>query len=91
MLDLDAEITTLDRQLKQLVAEAAPTTTARLAVSTGHAGALLVTAGQNVDRLRSEASFAACAAPARSRRRPDAPIDTASTTAVIVMPTARYT
>jgi transposase len=59
VLDLDAEITTLDRQLKQLVAKAAPTTTARLAVSTGHAGALLVTAGQNIDRLHSEASFAA--------------------------------
>ena len=63
VIDLDAEIATLDRQLTQLVATAAPATTARIAVSTGHAGALLVTAGQNIDRLRSEASFAAlCAA-----------------------------
>ena len=59
IVDLDAEIALLDRQLKQLVAEAAPTTTSRIAVSTGHAGALLVTAGQNIERLRSDASFAA--------------------------------
>ena len=59
VVDLDAEIDRLDRQLKRLVATAAPTTTARLAVSTGHAGTLLVTAGQNIERLHSEASFAA--------------------------------
>jgi transposase len=59
VIDLDAEIDTLDRQLKRLVADAAPATSARVAVSTGHAGALLVTAGQNIERLRSEASFAA--------------------------------
>jgi transposase len=59
VIDLDAEIKLLDRQLKQLVANAAPATTARVAVSTGHAGTLLVTAGQNIDRLHSEASFAA--------------------------------
>jgi transposase len=63
VIDLDAEITALDRQLTHLVATAAPTTTARVAVSTGHAGTLLVAAGQNIGRLRSEASFAAlCAA-----------------------------
>jgi transposase len=59
VIDLDAEIDTLDRQLKRLVADAAPATSARVAVSTGHAGALLVTAGQNIERLQSEASFAA--------------------------------
>jgi len=59
VIDLDAEIAALDGQLKQLVAAAAPVTTARVAVSTGHAGTLLVTAGQNIQRLRSEASFAA--------------------------------
>jgi transposase len=63
VIDLDAEITVLDRQLTRLVTIAAPATTARIAVSTGHAGTLLVTAGQNIQRLRSEASFAAlCAA-----------------------------
>ena len=59
MIDLEAEIERLGRQLKQLVAIAAPATTSRVAVSSGHAGTLLVTAGQNIQRLRSEASFAA--------------------------------
>src|SRR3954449_4981468 len=61
--DLDGEITLLDQQLDQLVAEAAPITLNRVAVGTGHAATLLVTAGQNIDRLRHEAAFAAlCAA-----------------------------
>jgi transposase len=59
VVDLDTEIKTLDRQLEQLVTQAAPATTARVAVSTGHAGTLLVTAGQNIERLRHDASFAA--------------------------------
>ena len=58
MTDLDAEIDLLDAQLKQLVTAAAPARP-RIAVSTGHAGTLLVCAGQNIDRLRNEASFAA--------------------------------
>ena len=36
-----------------------PATTSRVAVSTGHAGTLLATAGRNIERLKSEASFAA--------------------------------
>jgi transposase len=56
---LDDEITNLDRQLETLVRAAAPRTTALLGISTGHAGRLLVTAGQNIDRLRGEAAFAA--------------------------------
>jgi transposase len=56
---LDREIELLDSQLTHLVTQAAPMTINRLAVSTGHAGTLLVTAGQNIERLRSEASFAA--------------------------------
>ncbi len=56
---LDAEIAVLDRQLEQLVRTAAPRTTELLGISTGHAGRLLVTAGQNIDRLRGEAAFAA--------------------------------
>ena len=56
---LDEEIAALDRQLGQLVHSAAPRTTALLGISTGHAGQLLVSAGQNVERLRGEASFAA--------------------------------
>ena len=59
IVDLDSEIAHLDRQPKQLIARTAPVTTARVGVSAGHAGTLLVTAGQNIDRLRSEAAFAA--------------------------------
>jgi hypothetical protein len=56
---LDEEIAALDEQLKRLVRSAAPRTTALLGISTGHAGQLLVSAGQNIDRLRGESSFAA--------------------------------
>ncbi len=52
-------IAALDRQLERLVRAAAPRTTQLLGISTGHAGQLLVTAGQNIDRLRGEAAFAA--------------------------------
>jgi len=56
---LDAEIADLDVQLEQLVQAAAPRTTQLLGISTGHAGQLLVTAGQNIERLRGDAAFAA--------------------------------
>ncbi|MQA75223.1 MAG: transposase [Solirubrobacterales bacterium] len=56
---LDAEIAGLDRRLEQLVRAAAPRTIELLGISTGHAGRLLVTAGQNIERLRGEAAFAA--------------------------------
>jgi transposase len=71
--ELDREIAALDEQLGPLVATAAPRTTQLIAVSTGHAGQLLVTAGQNIERLRSDGSFAAlCGAspiPVSSGRR----------------------
>lgn len=54
---LDREIRALDRELKELVAIAAPRTIGLLGISTGHAGQLLVTAGQNIDRLHGESSF----------------------------------
>jgi transposase len=57
--ELDHEITALDEQLAPLVATAAPRTTQLLAVSTGHAGQLLITARQNIDRLHSDGAFAA--------------------------------
>lgn len=60
---LDDEIRALDRELEKLVQIAAPRTIQLLGISTGHAGQLLVTAGQNIDRLRGESSFAMlCAA-----------------------------
>src|SRR6266540_7040175 len=56
---LDEEIAALDEQLERLVRSAAPRTTALPGISTGHAGQLLVSAGQNIERLRGEGSFAA--------------------------------
>lgn len=56
---LDLEIADLDEQLKPLVARAAPRTTRLLGISTGHAGQLLITAGQNIERLHGEGAFAA--------------------------------
>jgi transposase len=62
-LELERQAAQLNEQLTRLVGRAAPRTTGLLGVSTGHAGQLLVTAGQNLDRLRSEAAFAhLCAA-----------------------------
>ena len=60
---LDREIGQLDQALEELVRRAAPRTTSLLGVGTHHAGQLLVTTGQNIERLRSEAAFAhLCAA-----------------------------
>lgn len=59
----NSEIAELDKHLKTLVAEAAPRTLALLGVGVEHAAQLLITAGGNPERLRSEAAFAAlCAA-----------------------------
>jgi transposase len=56
--DLDDEIADLDGCLKPLVAQAAPTLLSRTGIGTNHAAQLLVTAGQNIDRLTTEAKFA---------------------------------
>ena len=70
ILDLDDEITELDRFIAPLVEELAPDLLKLEGVGTASAGELLVTAGENPDRLRSEASFAmlcgACPLPASS-------------------------
>ncbi len=56
---LDAEIDTLGTELGRLVAIAAPSLVAVKGVGTEVAGALLAAAGDNPERLLSEASFAA--------------------------------
>ncbi len=56
--ELEGEILELDRQLEQLVNTAAPRTVQLFGVGTQGASQLLVTAGQNIDRLRNEAAFA---------------------------------
>jgi transposase len=55
---LSEEIAALDAQLERLVAEAAPGLVSLPGVGTNHAATLLVLAGDNPERLRSEASFA---------------------------------
>jgi transposase len=55
---LEREILELDGQLEHLVSAAAPRTVQLFGVGTQSAGQLLVTAGQNIDRLRGEAAFA---------------------------------
>jgi transposase len=55
---LDQEIAALDDHLGALVTAVAPTTMALRGVGPCHTAQLLVTAGQNLSRLRSEAAFA---------------------------------
>jgi transposase len=55
---LDAEIADADRALTPLVAAAAPRLLALPQVGTNTAAQLLITGGQNIDRMRSEAAFA---------------------------------
>lgn len=55
---LTRQLRDLDAALAPLVRAAAPALVALFAVGTDTAGALLVTAGDNPDRLRSEAAFA---------------------------------
>jgi transposase len=56
---LDAEITLLTSKLDQLTTTTAPTLRDLLGVGPDSAAALLITAGDNPGRLRSEAAFAA--------------------------------
>ena len=55
---LSAEIDALDVHLEQLVSTAVPELIAVKGIGTDIAGALLVAAGDNPDRLHSEAAFA---------------------------------
>jgi transposase len=70
--NLNDEIQTLERQLSALVRRAAPKTLQLLGVGPVHAAQMLVTAGQNIDRISGETAFAhMCAAapvPASSGR-----------------------
>lgn len=55
---LEDEVEEIDAALKSLVADTAPHLAARIGVGTDTASALLVAAGDNPERLRSEATFA---------------------------------
>ena len=69
-LDLHEEIKTHTRHLKTLVAATAPAMTERFGVGFDTAAEMLITAGDNTDRIRSEAAFAklcgACPIPTGS-------------------------
>ena len=58
VLDLNDEIAELDRFIGPLVEELAPNLLQLEGVGIENAGELMVAAGENLDRLRSEASFA---------------------------------
>src|SRR3954453_20426983 len=58
-LDLHDEIADLDTMIVAIVDELAPALVARNSIGHGSAAQLLVTAGENAERLQSEASFAA--------------------------------
>jgi transposase len=55
---LSAEVAELDAHLDRLVAQAAPELVALAGIGTDNAATLLIVAGDNPQRLRSEASFA---------------------------------
>src|ERR687897_709329 len=55
---LSAEIDELDAQLDRLVGQVAPELVSLAGIGTDHAATLLIVAGDNPQRLRSEASFA---------------------------------
>ena len=57
-LSLEEEVKEIDRILKALVAETAPELIAVIGVGTDVASALLVAAGDNPERLKTEATFA---------------------------------
>jgi transposase len=88
---LSAEIATLDGQLDRLVAEAAPTLLAMKGVRTETAASLLVAAGDNPDRLRSEGAFAHLFGLHRYLPPREGPTGTASTEAAIGQPTTPST
>lgn len=70
ILDLNDEVADLDRLIEPLVEELGSNLTQLEGVGTDSAGEFIVTAGENPDRLRSEAGFAmlcgACPIPASS-------------------------
>lgn len=90
-LQLHDEIADLDDMIAAIVDELAPELVARNSIGHGSAAQLLLTAGDNPKRLRSEASFAALVASARSPPPPAKRPAIASTAAAIERPTAPCT
>jgi transposase len=82
---LAIEARQLEAQLEALTRQVAPATTAVFALGPDTTSALLVTIGDNPDRLRSEAAFAHLCGT--SRPAPARPTDTGSTAAATAPPT----
>lgn len=85
--ELTAEIRDVDLILKDLVAETSPTLVSKLAIGTGHAAQLLITAGQNIDRLHSEAAYAQLCGVAPIPSHQARPSECVCTAAAIDKPT----
>ena len=88
---LSGEIAALTTELERLTRTAAPKLVALFGVGQDSAGALLVAAGDNPDRLRSDACFSMLCGSSRSRHPPARPSATASIEAVTARPTPRCT
>ena len=90
-LELHDEIADLDAMIAAIVDELAPNLVARNSI--GHIGAaqLLLTAGDNPERLRSEASFASLCGVSPVPASSGKTVRHRSTAAEIAQPTAHYT
>ncbi|MFE4254678.1 hypothetical protein ACFRU3_35340 [Streptomyces sp. NPDC056910] len=88
---LDEEIKDADKEIGPLVTQAAPSLIALPCVGPETAGQLLASAGDNPERLHSEASFAHLCGAAPDPPPPAAPTVTASTAVAIELPTTRST
>jgi hypothetical protein len=84
---LDAELAAVDAELDRLTAQAAPRLRRLCGIGPEIAGALLVAAGDNPERLHSEPHSRCCVAPPRSRPRPARRCGIASTGAATARPT----
>jgi transposase len=87
---LDAQLERLDELIAPLVAARAPSLLALHGVGPDTAALLLVAAGDHPERLRSEAAWATCARPPRSRHHRGKSPATASTPAATARPTTPY-
>jgi hypothetical protein len=91
-LELVDAIAELDRHLEPLVTRTAPKLVAQLGIGVQSAAQLLVTAGDNPERLQSAGRSRTCAASLRCPpRRANASTDIGSTSAATATPTARFT
>jgi transposase len=88
---LNDEIRELNAALDELTTTAAPGLLAKTGVGTEVAGQLLVTAGDNPQRLRSEATSPIWPALLPYRHHRDGPIVTGSTVAATGQPIRRFT